>query len=531
MRQQNSSIHDQQTRLHSVENQTVDISGDNNNLSEEVSFTKSSLFEGFAECGCGQFVKAGSFNARRIGIIKRSIHQNLQGSSPDSRNRHVCNSSKQETQQVLHIDRQPGSSGTRRLYSGLVDNQDGLRIPSTSSDSSYPVQVEEGREVSALPHSSTLADQELVQYSDEDSPENSTAEPSTRGSALEGNGKYETFSKFEIASDRISVINKGLDKSIPNFVKRKMLHNLRKSTQKQYQVLWSSFVKFVKDKVGHNRFSKYLVLEFFNKLIDSNNCLQSILCYRSALRKPILALFPDWDISQDILFNDLNRFVKSNFKKKESCFPPWDLDKVLGMLLNPPEGYINNSFLMQKSFFLALLACPKRISEFKALSLPRITFTENSVVLKPHQKFVKKNESCSFSPRDITIPSYPALSAICPVKNLQIYLRITNAICRERNVERPLELWIDENAKPLSLYKMRQWFRNIIFLSYPGASFPVTNFHSVRSQVASALDFRGISISTIIDQMGWASTTTFQRFYSKFNIISSKEAVLAGIKF
>ena len=66
------------------------------------------------------------------------------------------------------------------------------------------------------------------------------------------------------------------------------------------------------------------------------------------------------------------------------------------------------------------------------------------------------------------------------------------------------------------------------FFSDSCASIPVTKFHSVRGQVAS-LDFRGISLKTITDQMGWASTTTFQRFYSKLDIGSSKSAVLAGI--
>ena len=51
--------------------------------------------------------------------------------------------------------------------------------------------------------------------------------------------------------------------------------------------------------------------------------------------------------------------------------------KVLRTLVNPPKNCVGCSFLRQKSFFLMHLACPKRIIEVRALTIPGITFSED----------------------------------------------------------------------------------------------------------------------------------------------------------
>ena len=59
---------------------------------------------------------------------------------------------------------------------------------------------------------------------------------------------------------------------------------------------------------------------------------------------------------------NLLKYANCFIKKKDIVFPEWDLDKVLGMLFNPP---IRNKkdllFNFKKTLFLTALADPKRI--------------------------------------------------------------------------------------------------------------------------------------------------------------------------
>ena len=204
-------------------------------------------------------------------------------------------------------------------------------------------------------------------------------------------------------------------------------------------------------------------------MIDNGYNFSSLRNVRSALSKPIKYLFKNYDFLTDPKIDSLLSYAKVNCKKTTCFFPVWSIDKVMNLF---QSSEFKNKCLSDvhlsliKDFFLILMACPKRISEFKALTIQEIIFhSDDSVTLVPHNKFIKKNHTDKFKPKDISFPSLRANLDLCPVRALKHYIHFTNRLCIIKGISRPHQLWINKNLKPASLNCMRNWVRSIIFNS------------------------------------------------------------------
>ena len=292
--------------------------------------------------------------------------------------------------------------------------------------------------------------------------------------------------------------------------------------------MWSHFATFFN---GEELFqlTPNIIYEFFNSMINENYTYGTLLSYRSAMYRPIKSLIKDYDLVKDDTLCNLLKFAKTHLKK-HSSEDVWDLDKVV-VYLKSIDDRQDVDLVFKKCFFLVLLANPKRISEFKAFVISKIVFfDDNSIILKPHSKFLSKNHTNKFCPKNISIPQFPQDLSICPVRHLKMYLSLTKRICSHLKIKRPECLWIDSKGKPLNLHKMRSWFRDIVLHADPQATVKSTNFHSIRGVAASALEFKGASISEIAQQMQWSNESTFINFYSKLQLKAYRPAVIAGIQ-
>ena len=96
-------------------------------------------------------------------------------------------------------------------------------------------------------------------------------------------------------------------------------------------------------------------------------------------------------------------------------------------------------------------------------------------------------------------------------------------------MDRPDQLWQNSEGKVLSNVSLRTYFRSIILAADPNENYSAAKFHSARSVVSSALDFRNIKINDILSHMNWKSSSTFQKYYAKLKLLNKISAVLAGI--
>ena len=286
-------------------------------------------------------------------------------------------------------------------------------------------------------------------------------------------------------------------------------------------------MSFINNKYGRDlSFPLKGVVEFFNYLTNKQYLSTTLKGVRSALREPLKLYFPEYDILSDPWIDLLIRHVKSHNLRPAPSFPSWDLDLVVRMLRSRVDQSLE--FTFKKAFFIVFLACPYRIAEFKAISLSSSSFSPSHASLRPHSLFASKNQVDSFSPSPIIIQAFPEMSEICPVSILNSYIEYTKALCRDKGIPRPDQLWLNCNLKPLTFNIMRKWVRDVIFLGDPNATMRGTNVHSIRGQVASHLLADGTPVKEILASMNWRSSSTFSRYYAKLGIKTAVKAVLAG---
>ena len=269
------------------------------------------------------------------------------------------------------------------------------------------------------------------------------------------------------------------------------------------------------------------IILFFNELIDRGLAYSTLRGYRAALGPVLTGYFPNYNLAEDKYIKAMLEGVNRRNPSQTHHFPGWDLDKVISFLNTTRDDSI--LLMIQKTLFLAALACPLRANQFNHISISRSTFTPETIVLRNHPSFMSKNQRNSYTPIEISIRSHPTRIKICPVRQLNFYLQYTDQICRERNIDRKDHLWLDENFKIMSIPKMRQLFRGCIFRADPNANKHNTNFHSIRGQAASRLMYNGVTLQEIMTRMNWKSNSVFSSYYALLGLQGALDAVIAGL--
>lgn len=311
-----------------------------------------------------------------------------------------------------------------------------------------------------------------------------------------------------------------------NLIKR-ILKPIRNSSNETYNHHYKEFANFIIRRNGRNNLFKLSeVLEYFNFLVSKGFQVSTLKSIRSILREPLKLYFPGFDIGQDVVITKLLQFVKSNRPKEAFRFPAWDLDLVIRMIQLREREELE--YVFKKTLFILFIACPYRVSEFRAISISSSSFSPHHVLLRTHLLFYSKNQTNSYCPQPIALQVFEEDQRICPVGLINTYLRITEALCRDSKKDRPDQLWIGTNLRPLTVSKISRWVKEMIFLADPNAGRFNFGVHTVRSQVASHLLARNIPVKEIIASMNWRSSSTFTRFYARLGIGTAVRAVLAG---
>ena len=307
----------------------------------------------------------------------------------------------------------------------------------------------------------------------------------------------------------------------------KVTHPIKASSEETYGAHFANFVTFIQKKYGKdNCFPLGGIVAFFNQLANRNFVSTTLKTVRSVLREPLRVYFKDFDILLDPWITKIINYVKCRKPRPSKCFPSWNLDLVVRMLQDRQDNDL--SFVFKKTLFIVFLACPYRVEEFKSISVSSSSFSPHHISLRTHPLFSSKNQTDTFTPSPIVIQEFEENPTICPVALLNAYMNLTKAMCADRGLARPDQLWIGLNGKPLNKNVIRKWVRDIIFLGDPNAKANGSNVHSIRAQVATHLYAAGVSVKEIITAMNWKSSSTFTRYYSKLGIKSAVQAVLAG---
>ena len=267
-------------------------------------------------------------------------------------------------------------------------------------------------------------------------------------------GRYLSLSSAPITANRLQNLTDQLPNVFPPEVCNKIVVSLRDSSLDKYQNLFNNFKEFIHDRYGeNNKFPLLAVVLYFNHLIDKGLAYSTLKGYRAALGPVLTGYFPNYCLAEDSYIKAMISGVNRRCPSNTHHFPGWDLDKVVSFLnTSRDDSFL---FLVQKTLFLVALACPLRANQFNQLCISRSTFSPETIILRNHPSFMAKNQRNNFTPVEISFSRLPSKPKICPVKQLNFYIKYTDQICAERNIDRKDHIWLDENFKIMSLTKMK----------------------------------------------------------------------------
>ncbi len=229
--------------------------------------------------------------------------------------------------------------------------------------------------------------------------------------------------------------------------------------------------------------------------------------------------------------NSVVRFLKGARRlnpPRPLTVPTWDLPTVLRALKGPPFEPLQSTNLRSLSLKTALLlalASVKRVGDLQALSISPACLefgpNDSKVVLKPRHGYVPKVLSTPFRAQVITLSALPPseedreLSLLCPVRALRIYFE------RSAPFRRTEQLFVGfgNRAKghPVTKQRLSKWIVDAVMLAYSslGLQCPIgVRAHSTRGIASSWAWSSGVSITEICAAAGWATPSTFARFYN-----------------
>ena len=390
-RQHDSSLSIKKEGISSINAEAGNIPGNSENNPKGRYLSQPQIYSGKNQCLSGLPQQIHSIPSDGTSNFSRDIKLDPRKTELKDPNRSICFSSDSKMSSVLLSNPRSEVNGNRCSSTRLDEIQDTVCLSTSSLNPKGALQVgqDAGR---PSPHidSPCMEDQVLVPSG---SSEISKNIPTTSSeSRLISNKPISEFSckSFKISFDRTSFIKTILISGDPEL--DNMLSTcLRSTTIKNYSYCWKMFYDFCLSKNKINEVNFDLVLSYFKYLILTKKFIYTtIKCHRSALADPLKLIFNE-DIFENIKFQLLFKYSRTNSLKVDNFFPMWDLDKVMGFIISENFKHLaasDNSWYIKKFLFLVAIAASRRISEFHALSLNESKFNDDgSVQLNPHKKF------------------------------------------------------------------------------------------------------------------------------------------------
>ncbi len=300
------------------------------------------------------------------------------------------------------------------------------------------------------------------------------------------------------------------------------------STRRLYALKWSVFSTWCLNR-GENPSTSELavILSFLQELLDkgrSHSTLKVFVAAIAAFHAPIAGQ----SVGRD---NSVVRFLKGARRlnpPRPLTVPTWDLPTVLRALKGPPFEPLQSTDLRSLSLKTALLlalASVKRVGDLQALSTSPACLefgpNDSKVVLKPRHGYVPKVLSTPFRAQVITLSALPPseedweLSLLCPVRALRIYFE------RSAPFRHTEQLFVSfgnrTKGHPVTKQRLSKWIVDAVMLAYSslGLQCPIgVRAHSTRGIASSWAWSSGVSITEICTAAGWATPSTFARFYN-----------------
>lgn len=275
------------------------------------------------------------------------------------------------------------------------------------------------------------------------------------------------------------------------------------------------------------------VCSFLVSLFEEGKQVSTVRNYRSAVAS-VHRGFPDGSVIGTNPF--ISHLLKGMFNERppvRKLAPSWSINDVLQCLSKPPYEPMQNApldALTHKTLFLVAAASARRRGEIHALSVKQgfLRFDPGGVFLLPDPTFLSKNQTVSFTPAAIFLPSMSASSSIredrlvCPVRALKWYIEKTKSLRKSD------ALFILPRA-PYSKASKDTLSRWLVSLISPHAdAHERVRAHDVRAQATSLAWFKGIPLHDVMAAAAWKSPSSFVSNYLT-DVVSTEGAFASSI--
>ncbi|XDV25396.1 hypothetical protein PO909_029318 [Leuciscus waleckii] len=339
--------------------------------------------------------------------------------------------------------------------------------------------------------------------------------------------------RFDLASPSRALVsacveNQRILVDLPKGVVNTITQSRAPSTRRLYASKWSVFNKWCTGKnFNPQACGISWVLCFLQELLDAGRSPSTLKVYVAAI-----AAFADSARGRALGRNEfiirfLNPLRRMNPPRPPSV-PIWDLSLVLEALkVYPfePLDTVDLKYLTFKTVFLIALSSVKRVGDLHALSVNAacLEFGPNDsiVILKPRHVYVPKVMGTPFRAQVISLSALPASGSevdsnlLCPVRALRNY------ITRSAAFRRSEQLFVSFGGRTKGLaaskHSLSRWIVDAIAAAYASRNLQCPlgiRAHSTRGMASSWAWSSGISIHDICTAAGWASPSTFVRFYN-----------------
>jgi integrase len=278
-------------------------------------------------------------------------------------------------------------------------------------------------------------------------------------------------------------------------------------TWKQYEgslTKWSEYCKLNNLSCSDVNINNYLC--FLTSLYEKGLSYMSINTARSALSS-VFGKIDGGPIGENKLVTDFMRGVSKLRPPRARYSTTWDPDKVLNVIKSWKTQEADLKQISFKLIALLALVTGQRVQSLSSIKISNIIW-ENPVQIKLTS--ILKTTSITNNNPVLVIPPYHDKD-LCPINTLNEYLRQTSSI---RNGKDELFLSFIKPHSPVTSSSLSRWLTEVLKLA--GIDCDQYHAHSFRHAATSKVAARGVSVDTILKQVGWTrNSKVFAKFYNK----------------
>ena len=300
------------------------------------------------------------------------------------------------------------------------------------------------------------------------------------------------------------------------------------STRRLYTSKWSVFNKWCTARgLDPQTCGVSQVLCFLQELLDAGRSPSTLKVYVAAI-SALSVSEPGRALGRNEFVIRFLRGARRMNPPRPPSVPMWDLSLVLDALkAHPfePVETVDMKYLTLKTVFLIALSSVKRVGDLHALSTNAACLefgpNDSKVILRPRHGYVPKILGTPFRAQVISLSALPITGCeadshlLCPVRALRSY------ISRSAAFRRSEQLFVSFGGRTKGLaaskHTLSRWIVDAIAAAYASKNLQCPlgiRAHSTRGMASSWAWSSGIPIHDICAAAGWASPSTFVRFYN-----------------